>query len=280
MQGWSRILRARRGDVEGTAPPDRNDEYLLYQLLVGSWPVELLSSSVLETENGRAGLATYAARIRGTLEKSMREAKRHSNWSAPDEAYENALQGFASDALDATRPGFLAVFLPFAQHVARLGVDNALVQLVLKLTLPGVPDIYQGAELWDLSLVDPDNRRPVDYEARDAMLRDLAPRLDGDGRNALVTALYRDWESGAIKLALTRVLLALRADAPALFADGDYEPLDLGGDDLLGFARNAGGRRMRVVVRRFGTRAADIGGIDHFTGEAPLATLPVALLLD
>ena len=287
VQSWSRLLRARRGDVEGTAPPDRNDEYLLYQLLVGSWPVELLDAEALETEAGRVELAAYGKRIAGALEKSMREAKLHSNWSAPDSAYEDALQGFASDALDTARPAFLAAFLPFAQRVARLGVDNSLAQLVLKLTLPGMPDIYQGAELWDLSLVDPDNRRPVDYDARRSLLE----------RGGPLAQAYANWQDGAIKLMLTRLLLELRAREPALFANGGYEAINIdggGADRVIGFRRDHDGRSVAVLVRRFPGSDDEVTGSAALPGEwrdvlterqvdvsdlgAVLADLPVAVL--
>ena len=301
VQGWSRLIRARRGDVEGTAPPDRNDEYLLYQLLLGTWPVELLDTDALERQSGQEGLARYAERLRGALQKSMREAKAHSTWSAPDEAYENALQGFATDALDPARPAFLQSFLPFARRIAQLGVDNSLVQLALKLTLPGVPDIYQGAELWDLSLVDPDNRRPVDYETRRDMLASLKGEITGDGAAAAFARLYAAWEDGAVKLAVTQKLLALRARLPSLFADGGYEPIALEGDAperAIAFERNDGRHRVLVFVRRFpGAGAADalvarLGDgevVDALTGtrhppgaidtDALFATLPVAVLV-
>ena len=175
---WSRILRAGRGDVEGTAPPDPNDEYMFYQMLVGSWPVELLGPSP-----DAEGLAAYAERIKGALIKSLREAKAHSTWAAPNPAYEEAMLGLAGLALDPTRSAaFLGAFLPFAERVARLGAQNSLAQTVLKLTLPGVPDIYQGTELWDLSLVDPDNRRPVDYALRQRLLEEIWRRSPTTGR--------------------------------------------------------------------------------------------------
>jgi (1->4)-alpha-D-glucan 1-alpha-D-glucosylmutase len=253
---WSRLLRARRGDLEGTAPPDRNDEYLLYQLLVGSWPVELLES----TEE--TALETYSKRLAGALEKSMREAKVHSTWTAPDTAYEEAMQSFARDALDTTRGGFLASFLPFAQRVARLGVQNSLIQTVMKLTLPGVPDIYQGCEMWDLSLVDPDNRRPVDYGVREAALAELGPRLsDIDGRGALMGMLLEGWQDGRIKLAVTAMLLELRRKLPALFAEGSYEPLPVEGvkaERVIGYGRTEAAERLLVLVARYpGLREAD-----------------------
>jgi (1->4)-alpha-D-glucan 1-alpha-D-glucosylmutase len=173
VQVWSRILRARRGDVEGTAPPDRNDEYLFYQLLLGAWPAELTGVESPDAEEVRF----FGERIEGAMVKSMREAKLHSTWASPDTAYEEAMLGFVRDALDVSRSNaFLSVFLPFQERVARLGIRNSLVQTTLKLTLPGVPDIYQGAELWDLSLVDPDNRRSVDYNPRKLRKRVIVQR--------------------------------------------------------------------------------------------------------
>ncbi len=270
---WSRLLRARRGDIEGTAPPDRNDEYLLYQLLVGSWPVELLE----QTDAG--ALEVYGKRLAGALEKSMREAKLHSSWTAPDAAYEEAMQALARDALDASRGGFLSSFLPFAQKVARLGVQNSLAQLVMKLTLPGMPDIYQGSELWDLSLVDPDNRRPVDYAVREAALADLLPGLANlDGRGPLLAGLLAGWQDGRIKLAMTHLLLDLRRRDEALFAEGGYEPLAIEGaksDQALGYARIHGESHVLVLVARYpGLRDADPDWAD--TG----ALLPPGLWLD
>ena len=145
VEAWSRILRARRGDVEGVAAPDRNDEYMLYQLLIGSWPVDMLEDPDAKQ------LEAYGARLHAAIEKSLREAKRRSSWAAPNAEYEEATQAFMREALRSE--GFLCTFLPFAQRVARLGVENSLAQTVGKLTAPGVPDIYQGCELWDLSLV-------------------------------------------------------------------------------------------------------------------------------
>ena len=258
VQGWSRLIRARRGESRageiGSAPPDRNDEYLFYQLLVGSWPVELLESPDAE------GLEGYGKRIAATLEKSMREAKLRSNWSAPDPAYEEAMQSFARAALDPSRAGFLASFLPFVQRVARLGVQNSLVTAVLKLTVPGMPDIYQGCELWDLSLVDPDNRRPVDYDFRSRALEALQPALERDP-GTTIRELLGNWSDGRIKLALISLLLNWRAAQPALFATGGYEPLGIAGDkasQALGFVRSDGADQIAVLVALYpGLREAD-----------------------
>ena len=259
VQGWSRLIRARRGEsregeIEGNAPPDRNDEYLLYQLLVGSWPVDLLEAPDAE------GLEAYGKRIAATLEKSMREAKLHSNWSAPDAAYEEAMQSFAKAALDPNRAGFLASFLPFVQRVARLGMQNSLVQAVLKLTVPGMPDIYQGCELWDLSLVDPDNRRPVDYDIRARALDALQAAPAGD-LPAMLRDLLAHWSDGRIKLAVVWRLLKLRGTYPALFAEGGYEALGVTGDkasQALGFLRSDAESQVAVLVALYpGLRDAD-----------------------
>ncbi len=297
---WSRLLRARRGDVEGTAPPDRNDEYLLYQLLVGSWPVELL-----ERADDADALEVYGKRLAGALEKSMREAKLHSTWTSPDSAYEEAMQALARDALDGSRGVFLNSFLPFVQKVARLGVQNSLIQTAMKLTLPGMPDIYQGSELWDLSLVDPDNRRPVDYPAREAALAGLLPELaDIDGRGSRLAALLETWQDGSIKLAVTHLLLDLRRRHPDLFGEGGYEPVTVEGtksDRALGYVRSHGDARLLVLVARYpGLREMDpswddttatlppgrwtdwLTGRSHEGGtialDAAFATLPVAVL--
>ncbi len=247
VQSWSRVVRARRGDVEGTAPPDHNDEYLLYQLLVGAWPAELTDVDDLD----EAAVATFATRVEGAMIKSVREAKVHSSWTAPDEAYEESLTSFLRDCLDTTRSNpFLDSFRPFQARIAYLGMINSLSQTLAKLTVPGVPDLYQGSELWELSLVDPDNRRPVDYETRARQIEDLD--AGADDPDAFGDLLAR-WKDGAVKLAVTRIALALRRQQPDLFATGDYEPLDVTGargDHVCAFARHLDGERIIVAFPR------------------------------
>jgi (1->4)-alpha-D-glucan 1-alpha-D-glucosylmutase len=250
---WSRILRARRGDVEGTAPPDRNDEYLFYQLLLGAWPAELTGTRMPEPE----ALRGFAERMEGAMVKSMREAKRHTTWAAPNTTYEEGMLGFLREALDPSRSGtFLDAFLPFQERVARLGFRNSLVQTALKLTLPGMPDIYQGTELWDLSLVDPDNRRPVDYGLRTELLEEVSAALASD-RPGATAAMLREWHDGRLKLALTATLLTHRREHPALYAEGAYEPVAASGpkaDHLCAFARSHGEHALLVVAARFPAR--------------------------
>ena len=248
ISGWSRLLRARLGDVEGRAPPDRDDEYMLYQMLIGSWPFEMLDAPTAE------GLEAYRSRIHGALEKALREGKRRSNWAAPDLEYEAAMHAFAREALR-LEGGFLTSFLPFVERIARLGAQNSLVQTALKLMAPGVPDFYQGSEGWDLSLVDPDNRREVDYRAREASLATLAPRLKNEkAREELLASLLKNWRDGRIKLALSAILLALRRDCAETFATGGYLPIEATGEDAdwaIGFVRGAGDRRLAVLAARF-----------------------------
>ncbi|HKS90207.1 MAG TPA: malto-oligosyltrehalose synthase [Stellaceae bacterium] len=252
---WSRLLRARRGDVEGTAPPERNDEYLFYQLLVGTWPLELLDG-----EPDGAALASYAGRVKAAMVKSIREAKLYSSWTMPDPRYEEAALSFVEGALDPARAGaFLASFLPFVWRVAELGAHNTLVQTVLKLTVPGVPDIYQGAELWDFSMVDPDNRRPVDYRLRTRLLDEVTADLAAD-RPAAMRAYAGSWRDGRLKLAVTTTLLACRRAYPGLFAAGGYEPLAADGPDadrVCTFLRTNGEEAMIVAVARFPKRLAE-----------------------
>jgi (1->4)-alpha-D-glucan 1-alpha-D-glucosylmutase len=247
VETWTRILRARRGDVERVAAPDHDDEYMLYQMLVGSWPIGMLDGPSAEQ------LEAYGARIHAALEKSLREAKRRSSWAAPDADYEQATQAFAREALRSET--FRSNFLPFTRRVARLGIENSLIQAVGKLTAPGVPDIYQGCELWDLNLVDPDNRRPVDFAVREAAIGDLAARLEApDQRSALFKTLMDEWQDGRVKQATIALLLALRRDEPDLFSAGDYQPLVIDGDRsdwAFGYIRASGDRKLAIVIARY-----------------------------
>ena len=252
VQIWSRLLRARRGDIEGTAPPDRNDEYLFYQLLIGTWPAELLG-----IELDGATLQAYTERLKDAMVKSIREAKVHSTWAVPDPVYEEAILSFATNALDPLRAGnFLASFQPFVERIAKLGARNTLVQTVLRLTLPGMPDIYQGAELWDFSIVDPDNRRPVDYPLRAQMLDRVLTDLATDRRGAMQRYI-ESWRDGHLKLAAIATILGYRREHAALFENGEYEPLRADGpknDRICAFLRCRGEEVLLTAVARFPAR--------------------------
>jgi (1->4)-alpha-D-glucan 1-alpha-D-glucosylmutase len=295
VASWRKTLR---GTAAHDAPPDANDEYYFYQTLLGAWPAELCDAQELDERS----LAAFAARLRGAMTKAVREAKLHTTWAAPDERYETAVASLVDTAL-ASR-AFLAQFAPFASRVARLGVQNSLVQLALKLTAPGVPDIYQGTETWDLSLVDPDNRRPVDFAHRAALLDAVDEGLAAD-RVAALAQWLRHWHDGRIKLATTRVLLALRARTADVFAAGAYEPCAVTGPraaELIAYVRRRGASVVLSAVQRFPVRAershdwrgtrilvprdAD-GLVDVLTGRSLrgdldpaelFATLPVAVL--
>ncbi len=266
VQTWSRLLRARRGDVEGTAPPDHNDECLFYQLLVGTWPVELL-----DDVSDAALRDSYVDRLKATMVKSMREAKVHSTWAAPDEAYEEAMTSFVEGALDLSLPtGFLDSFLPFARDLARLGAHNSLVQTVLKLTSPGVPDIYQGSELWDLSMVDPDNRRPVDYGLRNRVLDEVLKEL-ADDRPGAVRRFAQSWPDGRLKLSAIATLLGYRRVQGALFAEGTYEIVTAEGpeaDQICAFLRQHDDQQMLTALVRFPARL-------EANGLSPESALPL-----
>ena len=211
---WTRLNRKQKQRLEGRAAPDRNDEFLLYQTLIGTWP----------GTGRRRPTARYVARIVAYMQKATREAQVHTSWLSPNESYEAATTEFVKALLDPKVSGpFLADFTEFASGIAYFGALNALTQQTLKLTVPGVPDIYQGTESWDDSLVDPDNRRPVDYPARARELASVSSLEDG-------SRLVKDLPAGGGKLFVTNKLLQLRRRCQSLFAAGDYQPLDAGGE--------------------------------------------------
>lgn len=252
---WARLNRSRKLEVEGQPAPDRNDEYLLYQTLIGAWPIDLA---------GRSPGDEFTGRIQAYMTKALREAKLHSSWSYPATAYEDATSDFIARILDPESGRlFLDAFLPLQKRIAELGVHNSLVQLALKLTCPGVPDIYQGCELWDLSLVDPDNRREVDFQRRVEVLRQVQAwiALDPERRIAQVAAWREHWHDGTIKLFVLHRLLQLRSEHPDLFAQGNYQPIELHGvdsDDAIAFERLHGAVRVIAVAI---LRAGDAGAI-------------------
>lgn len=263
VRRWSRLNRSRKRVVEGRSAPSRNDEYLLYQTLLGAWPLGALTED---------GLATFRERIQTYMTKAVREAKIESSWVNVNTAYEAALCGFI-DALLAKIDGnlFLQDFLPLQRRIAWLGMLNSLSQTLIKLTSPGVPDIYQGNELWDLSLVDPDNRRPVDYEQRSLLLAEMQEQLAAAGVGAAtqVDAIMRNWEAGGPKLYLIWQALELRREHPQLFAQGDYTPLVAAGeyaDNVVAYARRRDHSIAIVVAGRLFSRLV------AEAGELPLGS--------
>jgi len=265
---WSRILRGPEPAAQTL--PDHNDEYALYQVLLGSWPATLLD----ETDCAGDALVDFAGRVRATMRKSMREARVHTSWAFPDAGYENAMMQLIDMALTGARAAaFLPAFLPLARRVAVTGMRNSLIQTVLKLTSPGVPDIYNGAELWDLSMVDPDNRRPVDYAQRVQELATVASGLRTD-RAGNIDRWFEHWADGRIKLALILTLLRHRQEQPELYSAGDYEPLAGAGpraEEIGGFVRTRGRTRILVAFARH-TRRQQMQPFDSVT-HVPLTAV-------
>ncbi len=216
--------------------------------------------------------------------KSAREARVHTNWAFPNSDYEQAVVALVDGALSGARAGmFLQAFLPLARRVAAMGVHNSLIQAVVALTAPGVPDLYNGAELWDLSMVDPDNRRPVDYELRARLLAKLAEELKRD-RALCMQELLRNWHDGRIKLAVIMSLLHHRRACPELYRSGDYQPLQIAGpraEEVCSYVRSYKEQVVLVAVARF-PRRRDEQGFDEETAvtlPAPLQRTPWRELL-
>ncbi|MBV9510587.1 MAG: malto-oligosyltrehalose synthase [Caulobacteraceae bacterium] len=224
VRGWMAMAKAL-----GAPAIAADDAYALFQTLLGAWPLSLAADDA-------AGLAAFAERLAGWREKSLREAKLRSSWAAPDLDYEAANQAFLRGLLDPARAGaFLQSLTAFVHRIAPAGAINGVTQAVLRCAWPGVPDLYQGAEFWDFSLVDPDNRRPVDYAARAASL----------------AAGAQDWTSGAVKQTAIARLLALRRAEPELFTCGAVTPTPVRGQragHMLAFERRLGQRRVRIAV--------------------------------
>ncbi len=255
--GLARWRRLNRPPARGPAAPGREDEYLLYQTLVGTWP--------LEPPDPQEWLQ-YRERIREYMIKAAREAKTQTSWTSRDEIYETALADLVERVLDpADGSGFIADFAAFQRPVALLGAINSLSLCLLKLTCPGVPDLYQGSELWSLALVDPDNRRPVDFQSRRRALESLRPldRQGSDQRAAAVARLLQAWPDGRIKLYLLRQGLALRRRRPELFRHGDYQPLEVTGRwarSLIAYARVTPGGDACIVLAPRLTAGPSNGG--------------------
>ncbi len=245
---WRRFNSSRRRSVGDDAAPSRNEEYLFYQTLVGTWPVPYKET----------GLPAYRERIEAYMRKALREAKTTTSWTTPNEAYEKAVLQFVGEVLAPSgRNPFLADLDEFVRALAVPGFLNGLGQTLLKLTSPGVPDIYQGTELWDFSLVDPDNRRAVDFGMRQRMLARLEEDCADPGLfDGLLDDMLGRLEDGRAKLYLTWRTLNFRKAHEALFAEGSYLPLDVAGareEHVLGFARQLGEETAVIAVARWFT---------------------------
>lgn len=249
VRTWARMNKKKKITIEGSEAPDRNEEYLLYQTLVGAWPVEPMEGAVADA---------FIGRIKDYMLKASREAKVNTSWINPDGKYEEALLGFI-DALLRPSPmnRFLGDFLPFQRMISNYGMYNSLSQTLLKICAPGVPDFYQGTEIWDFSLVDPDNRRPVDFEKRIGMMMQLKEAETKMTAVDLARDLSLHKEDGKIKLHLIRRALNFRKDNRGLFENGEYVPLEAEGRhaaNVCAFVRREGDAAAVVVVPRLLTK--------------------------
>ncbi|HEY4245744.1 MAG TPA: malto-oligosyltrehalose synthase [Lacunisphaera sp.] len=239
VREWIKLAARHTTALEGGIAPDSLDQYRFFQVLLGAWPLG-------ETEPNE----DFRGRLRGYFRKSVNEAKRHTSILQANEPYLAACEKFV-DGLVNTESGrdFLSAFVPCAQHVAGLGMVNSLTQVVLKCTSPGMPDFYQGNEIWDFSLVDPDNRREIDFARRSRLLEALPNRTPSD--------LLVNWRDGAIKLFATQKLLQARARLPALFASGNYAAVTITGnfrDHVIAFTRNDAVHSLLVVAPRLNAK--------------------------
>jgi (1->4)-alpha-D-glucan 1-alpha-D-glucosylmutase len=267
---WRKANRTRKRLLaDGRNVPDLNEEYMLYQTLVGSWPFELLDPPT--DENGARH--EYTERIKQYMTKAVHEAKVNLSWINDDPVYVEALQQFVEKILSpgpSARPNvFLEQIQSFLPAINLFGAINSLAQRLLMITAPGNPDIYRGTELWDFSLVDPDNRRPVDYELRERLLAELDHRAEGNNLPELCRELMQNYQDGRIKLWTTALALRLRRDHRELFHSGRYIPLQAHGakrDNLVAFARERENEVAIIAVPRLAYTLAK-GQLQPPTGD-------------
>jgi (1->4)-alpha-D-glucan 1-alpha-D-glucosylmutase len=243
VQRWRQLNGELIASSGSSRIPSPAHEYMLYQALLGAWPLGGIDANFVE-------------RMQAFAVKAAREGKQQTSWLAPNERYERGLEDFLRRLLDRGQSAaFIDAFDAFARRAALIGALNSLAQVVLKAAMPGVPDFYQGTELWDLSLVDPDNRRPVDFAALASALTSIDAKPDW-------RALASTWPDGRVKFALTRRLLALRQQLPDVFTNGSYRPLAVIGThrrEIVAFARLSGRNAVIVVTGRLFGRATEKG---------------------
>ena len=245
--------RARKRPLsDGRTVPDLNEEYLLYQTLLGSFPCDF-----------QAEREDYTRRIQQYMFKAVHEAKVNLSWINPNPEYSDALQGFVDRVLSLPPRGrhnqFLDRLEKFAAMVSFFGAMNSLAQALLKITSPGVPDLYQGTELWDFSLVDPDSRRAVDFEVRRKLLAELATATTSMALPTLCEELLRSYQDGRIKLWVTSRALGFRREHASMFHTGSYMPLFASGEKqehVCAFARSEGRESALIAVPRLVSKLA------------------------
>lgn len=250
---WLKINKPFRKTINGKTIPELNDEYFIYQSMVGGFPEDLKVTG------------EWVKRIQAYLNKALREAKVNTNWSDPDEEYEKACEEFIEHIVQKDHT-FLVSFIPFIKMVYEHAMVYSLSQTLIKLTAPGIPDIYQGCELWDFSFVDPDNRRPVDYDKRMEFLWQLVVKEE-TGKEALFGFLQEHREEGIEKLYITWKTLNLRKSMPSLFAEGAYIPLQITGKEITAaaYARNKKNESWVIVIFPLGLVTHDPSPDDENT---------------
>ncbi|MBU0672881.1 MAG: malto-oligosyltrehalose synthase, partial [Candidatus Margulisbacteria bacterium] len=249
LKVWSRLNKAKKTIKAGNYAPDTNDEYFIYQTMLGALPFQ------------EGDYPAFKQRLKDYVVKAVREAKVHTAWLKPDTEYEEACLKFVDEIMKQEDNRFWPDFLAWQKKIVFYGMFNSLSQLLLKIALPGVPDFYQGTELWDLSLVDPDNRRPIDFAARKDVLS-LIKSAEDDDLPALMKELLKTKSDGRIKLFLMYRLLKARKAQEEIFARGRYLPLRVEGhfkDHVIAFARRLKSRWLVAVAPRFLTSLVEVG---------------------
>jgi len=259
---WRRFNKKKKPVIEGIGVPDRNEEYLLYQTLIGTWPIKIQDETEYEI---------FKRRIKDYMLKAVREAKVNTSWINPNTFYEDALMVFIESIMNNNADNqFIGDFTAFQKKISQYGMFNSLSQTLLKITSPGVPDFYQGTEIWNFSLVDPDNRQPVDYPLMIKMLEELKKRESEIPLHELARDLTMNNENGMIKLYMIYQALNLRKGKRELFERGEYLPLEVMGkqvDNVCAFARRIGNTRIIIAVPRFFTKLISQPSVPPF-GEA------------
>ena len=238
---WSKLNLRHKTEVSGRPAPDRNEEYFLYQTLLGAWPLEC------------QGCETFTERLQAHLIKATREAMVHTRWTRPNQAHEEALRNFVAGILSSDAEDFLRDFRTFQKKVADWGMINSLAQIMIKIGAPGGADFYEGSELWDFRLVDPDNRGVVDFAARTAMLESLRQQ-QSDSPTEMIRDLTENWHDGRLKLFLIQKALCWRRENAELFHEGEILPLQTSGEhstNVVAFLRRRQGKSVLVATPRW-----------------------------
>jgi (1->4)-alpha-D-glucan 1-alpha-D-glucosylmutase len=253
LRRWSRMNKRRKTMLDGFLVPTANEEVIFYQAMLGVWPLEPFDN--LDKNSLHSRLEEFFL-------KAAKEAKTETNWLSPNEGHESALRRFVSSVVTApVNDPFIADFLRLHKEIAFLGACNSCSQLLLKMSAPGIPDFYQGNELWNFCLTDPDNRQPVDFRRRITSLENLKSQ-GAEPPISCIEDLLNDWPSGRLKLHLTTRVLNFRRSHPALFSSGSYLPLSTIGThprSVFAFARHFEGQWLIVAVPRLLRKVIRVG---------------------